>query len=156
MYHTRVYDVCWSCRRRVVPEQVDKKGEQNKKGKGALYRCCGRFWIITNCRGGILEGEYIKKHFLAKYGSKSFHATEEENLWSCICPKCGDVLHDGIPPKDVKVRKKCRHCGGEGYKNLRSWKQYHHEGMCFKCRGKGYKYEYPYIKNEVNITNITR
>lgn len=147
VYHARLDDVCWTCRSRVPAEQVNNEGEATGKGVGALYRCCDRFWIVTNCTGDP-RGTTIRKHYLVKYGRDSFHRTKEEDPWSCVCPECGDLFgHEAPRPQ----RRTCYHCSGQGYVNRSTWLRYHPEGMCFECQGSGYIERAPGVENAVDV-----
>ncbi|MEM4724022.1 MAG: nuclease domain-containing protein, partial [Candidatus Hadarchaeum sp.] len=84
MYHAGWYDVCWTCRRRLLPET----GEQWKPiGKVSTYFQCQYghgFWAISHCAGS--------RHRLIKLGCDSFHRTKPDDVWHCECPECGGDL----------------------------------------------------------------
>ena len=100
--HPDLRKVCWTCRSRVTPLDVDNRGIGN------AYLCCGRFWIVTHCTGA--------QHTLIKYGSDSFHRTEIGDAWHCHCPACGGTLSEEVSklPPAPEARKKCPRCRGTG------------------------------------------
>ena len=117
MYHARIINVCWYCRKRLTVEnggahtqpgrdkdvrELSVEKEQDlvikiERGqiRGAVYyQCpdCGDFWILQRCYG--------QKHPLLKLGPDSFHAPsriQPDNLWVNLCPACGSDL----PPKQT-------------------------------------------------------
>jgi hypothetical protein len=84
MYHAGWYDICWTCRRRLVPET----GEQwQPAGRVSTYFQCKYghgFWAISHCAG--------KRHRLIKIGADSFHQVARDDVWNCTCPECGGQL----------------------------------------------------------------
>lgn len=95
MYHCKAYDICWHCRKNIVPEKVDKYGSPSNKGVGDAYQCCGEFWVKTNCQGRISRDSGYK-HTLLKLGRSSFHQINPQDEWACVCPKCGDLFGDEL------------------------------------------------------------
>ena len=117
MYHSRVTNICWNCRKRmtatnggaqlnaeaelksadsdtetstapVVQAQIDRI-EQGKDRGAVYYLCpdCKSFWILQRC--------LQKRHPLIKLGSESFHSasrTQPEKTWVNLCPECGSDL----------------------------------------------------------------
>lgn len=148
MYHCKIDAYCWTCGEWVAPKQVTKGGEESQKGKGLLYQCCDRFWIVTNCTGN----EKGNKHRLVKFNDP-FHATDEDkdSKWSCICPKCGDLFGDEQEWEYQRVE--CPRCNGRGV--IPRWNHIA-DGRCLKskggCGGDGYlKKKQPVGTSEVNI-----
>ena len=148
MYHCKIDEYCWTCGERVAPKQVTKRGEESQNGKGLLYQCCDRFWIVTNCTGD----EKGNKHRLVKFDD-SFHAIDEkeDSKWSCICPKCGDLFGDKQVWEYRKVE--CPRCNGRGV--IPRWSHIAN-GRCLRskggCGGDGYlKKKQPVGTSEVNI-----
>jgi hypothetical protein len=153
MYHCKIDEYCWTCGERVAPKQVTKGGEESQKGKGLLYECCDRFWIVTNCTGD----EKGNKHRLVKF-KDSFHATGEgEDVeFSCICPQCGDLFGDEQEWGYQKVE--CSRCNGKGV--IPRWNHIA-DGRCLKskggCGGDGYvKKKQPVGTSEVDIEGRLR
>ena len=125
-YHCKLDDICWTCGSRVQPTRVTQAGKESRYGKGRLYQCCDRFWIVTNCTNS-------GKHKLVKYGRESFHAIKDDDPWSCTCPTCGD-LHGQTDENPNPSPPTCKKCGGSGH-----IPSYSHVagGVCFRCGGSG-------------------
>lgn len=83
MYHAGWCDICWSCRRRLLPGTEEQWAPEGKVSK--YYQCKNGhgFWAVSHCRAG---------HTLIKLGEDSFHKIEPDDVWNCTCPKCGDRL----------------------------------------------------------------
>jgi PD-(D/E)XK nuclease superfamily len=90
MYHLKISDICWTCGSQVSPQPVNEKGEASFFGKGRAYQCCDQFWVVSNCQGLPKTKTPQAKHYLVKWGNQSFHATEADDHWACICPECED------------------------------------------------------------------
>ena len=102
MYHMEIYNVCFSCRKKLIPERVPHKRNAESFGVGESYHCpsCQDFWVTSRCQRG---------HPLLKFGDESFHETESGRPWKCRCPRCGDdpgwaEQEKQLPPVLARIR----------------------------------------------------
>lgn len=125
MYHARIVNVCWHCRKRLTVEndgahtepsrdrdvrELSVEREQDQvtrieKGQiqGAVYYLCpycGDFWVLQRCYG--------QKHPLMKLGTDSFHAPsriQSGEVWVNLCPACGSDLQPKQPSQSIQVQE---------------------------------------------------